>query len=84
MERTESRVELGVKEPIVVKVVMLGKSTQELVRERGITLASLLAEQGVNGQMEARVNGEVVKHSRRLADRDVILLVPKIRGGLRA
>lgn len=83
MERTESRVELGVREPIVVKVVMLGKSTQELVRERGITLANLLAEQGVNGQMEARVNGEVVTHSRRLADRDVILLVPKIRGGLR-
>jgi len=83
MERTESRVELGIREPIVVKVVMLGKSTQELVRERGITLAALLAEQGVNGQMEARVNGEVVKHSRRLADRDVILLVPKIRGGLR-
>jgi len=83
MERTESRVELGIREPIVVKVVMLGKSTQELVRERGITLADLLAEQGVNGQMEARVNGEVVKHSRRLADRDVVLLVPKIRGGLR-
>ena len=83
MERTESRVELGVREPIVVKLVMLGKSTQELVRERGITLANLLAEQGVNGQMEARVNGEIVTHSRRLADRDVILLVPKIRGGLR-
>jgi sulfur carrier protein ThiS len=83
MERTESRVELGIREPIAVKVVMLGKSTQELVRERGITLADLLAEQGVNGQMEARVNGEVVKHSRRLADRDVILLVPKIRGGAR-
>lgn len=83
MERTESRMELGIQEPIVVKVVMLGKSTQELVRERGITLADLLAEQGVNGQMEARVNGEVVKHSRRLADRDVIFLVPKIRGGAR-
>ncbi len=83
MQRTEQRTELGIREPIVVKVVMLGKSTQELVRERGITLANLLAEQGVNGQMEARVNGEVVKHSRRLADRDVILLVPKIRGGLR-
>ena len=62
---------------------MLGKSTQELVRERGISLADLLAEQGVNGQVEARVNGEVSTHSRRLADRDVILLVPKIRGGVR-
>ncbi len=83
MQRTEQSTNLGVREPIAVKLVMLGKSTQELVRERGITLASLLAEQGVNGQMEARVNGEVVTHSRRLADRDVILLVPKIRGGLR-
>ncbi len=83
MQRTEQSTNLGIQEPIVVKVVMLGKSTQELVRERGITLANLLAEQGVNGQMEARVNGEVVTHSRRLADRDVILLVPKIRGGLR-
>ena len=83
MQRTEQSTNLGVREPIVVKLVMLGKSTQELVRERGITLANLLAEQGVNGQMEARVNGEVVTHSRRLADRDVILLVPKIRGGLR-
>ena len=83
MQRTEQSTNLGVKEPIVVKLVMLGKSTQELVREGGLTLANLLAEQGVNGQMEARVNGEVVTHSRRLADRDVILLVPKIRGGLR-
>ena len=81
MERTESRVELGVRAPIVVKVVMLGKSTQELVRERGVTLADVLAEQGVNGYMEAWVNGEIATHSRRLADRDVILLVPKIRGG---
>ena len=84
MQRAEQSTNLGIREPIVVKVVMLGKSTQELVRERGLTLANLLAEQGVNGQMEARVNGEVVTHSRRLADRDVILLVPKIRGGLRA
>ncbi len=83
MQRTEQSTNLGIREPIIVKVVMLGKSTQELVRERGLTLANLLAEQGVNGQMEARVNGEVVTHSRRLADRDVILLVPKIRGGLR-
>lgn len=83
MQRTESRVELGVREPIAVKVVMLGKSTQELVRERGTTLGDILAEQGVAGQVEARVNGETAKLSRRLADRDTILLVPKIRGGSR-
>ena len=83
MQRTEQRTELGVREPIVVKVVMLGKSTQELVREPGTTLADILTEQGVGRQVEARVNGEIAKHSRRLSDRDVILLVPKIRGGLR-
>jgi sulfur carrier protein ThiS len=83
MQRTEQRTELGVREPIVVKVVMLGKSTQELVREPGTTLAEILTEQGVARQVEARVNGEVAKPTRRLADRDVILLVPKIRGGIR-
>ena len=76
------RTELGVREPIAVKVVMLGRSTQELVRDPGTTLADILAEQGVAGQVEARVNGETTSPSRRLADRDVILLVPKIRGGL--
>ncbi|HEV8306806.1 MAG TPA: MoaD/ThiS family protein [Methylomirabilota bacterium] len=77
------RTELGVREPIAVKLVMLGKSTQELVRDPGTTLGDILAEQGINGQVEVRVNGESVSHSRRLADRDVILLVPKIRGGNR-
>jgi len=77
------RTELGVREPIAVKLVMLGKSTQELVRDPGTTLGDILAEQGVAGQVEVRVNGESVSHSRRLADRDVILLVPKIRGGSR-
>jgi hypothetical protein len=77
------RTELGVREPIAVKVVMLGRSTQELVRDPGITLGDILAEQGVTGQVEARVNGDTANSSRRLADRDVILLVPKIRGGLR-
>ncbi len=77
------RTELGIREPIVVKLVMLGKSTQELVRDPGTTLGDILAEQGVNGQVEVRVNGESVNASRRLADRDVILLVPKIRGGIR-
>lgn len=75
--------ELGVREPIAVKLVMLGKSTQELVRDPGITLGDILAEQGVAGQVEVRVNGETANPSRRLADRDVILLVPKIRGGAR-
>ena len=77
------RTEVGIREPIAVKVVMLGRSTQELVRDPGTTLGDILSEQGVAGQVEARVNGETTNPSRRLADRDVILLVPKIRGGLR-
>ena len=77
------RTELGVREPIAFKLVMLGKSTQELVRDPGTTLADVLTDQGVAGQMEVRVNGEPAKPSRRLADRDVVLLVPKIRGGAR-
>ena len=76
------RTELGVREPIAVKVVMLGRSTRELIRDPGTTLGDVLAEQGVAGQVEARVNGETASPSRRLADRDVVLLVPKIRGGL--
>jgi hypothetical protein len=77
------RMELGVREPIAVKLVILGKSTQELVRDPGTTLGDILAEQGVANQVEVRVNGETGKSTRRLADRDVILLVPKIRGGNR-
>jgi sulfur carrier protein ThiS len=77
------RAELGVREPIAVKLVMLGTSTQELVRDPGTTLGDVLAEQGVSGQVEVRINGESANRSRRLADRDVILLVPKIRGGAR-
>jgi molybdopterin converting factor small subunit len=76
------RTELGIREPIAVKVVMLGRSTRELIRDPGTTLGDILAEQGVAGQVEARVNGETAGLSRRLADRDVVLLVPKIRGGL--
>ena len=77
------RTELGVREPIAVKLVMLGKSTQELVRDPGTTLGDILAEQGVAGQVEVRVNGQTAKPTRRLVDRDVVLLVPKIRGGVR-
>jgi molybdopterin converting factor small subunit len=77
------RTELGVREPIAVKLVILGKSTQELVRDPGTTLGDILAEQGVANQVEVRVNGETAKSTRLLADRDVVLLVPKIRGGLR-
>ena len=42
--------------------------------------AKMLAWQG---QVEARVNGETANPVGALADRDVVLLVAKIRGGAR-
>ena len=68
-------------EPVVVKIVTLGKSTQEVRRERPFTLDSLLAELGVNGGLEVRVNGQAVKHTQLLAHGDTVLMVPKIKGG---
>lgn len=76
-----SRQILDQKEPIAVKVVMLGKSAQEFVRDEPFTLGSLLTEMGIDGQMEARVNGQVAEKGRVLKPGDMVLLVPKIRGG---
>ena len=69
------------RETIVVKIVTLGKSTQEVRRDTPFTLDSLLAEIGVNGGIEVRVNGQAVERSRPLAHGDTVLLVPKIKGG---
>ena len=66
---------------VVVKVVTLGKSTQEVRRDNPFTLDSLLTELGVNGGLEVRVNGQAVKRSRLLAHGDTVLMVPKIKGG---
>ncbi len=69
------------KEPIVVKIVTLGKSTQEIRRDSPLTLDSVLKEIGVNGGLEVRVNGQAVKPTRLLTHGDTVLLVPKIKGG---
>jgi len=69
------------RETVVVKVVTLGKSTQEIRRETPFTLDSLLKELGVNGGLEVRVNGQTVERKRPLAHGDTILMVPKIKGG---
>ena len=66
---------------VVVKIVTLGRSTQEVRREGPFTLDSLLAELGVNGGLEVRVNGQAVERTRRLAHGDTVLMVPKIKGG---
>ena len=69
------------RETIVVKIVTLGKSTQEVRRDTPFTLESLLTEVGVNGGLEVRVNGQTVERTRQLAHGDTVLLVPKIKGG---
>lgn len=67
---------------VVVKVVMMGKNVATFVRQEPLTLDSLLKEVGVNGQMEVRVNGAIVDRHHKLATGDMVLIVPKIRGGL--
>ena len=69
------------RETIVVKVVTLGKSTQEVRRDTPCTLDSVLTEVGVNGGLEVRVNGQAVERTRQLMHGDTVFLVPKIKGG---
>ena len=76
-----SPVTLDRKSAITVKVVTMGKGVTNFVREEPLSLASLLQELGVNGQMDVRVNGATVEKTHRLADGDQVLIVPKIRGG---
>ncbi len=66
---------------ITVKVVAMGKGVANVVLEEPRSLQSLLQEVGVNGQMDARVNGAIVERGYQLADGDEVLVVPKIRGG---
>lgn len=76
-----SPVMLDKKSAIAVKVVTMGKGVTNFVREEPLSLATLLQELGVNGQMDVRVNGATVEKTHRLADGDQVLIVPKIRGG---
>lgn len=76
-----SPVMLDKKSAIAVKVVTMGKGVTNFVREEPLSLATLLRELGVNGQMDVRVNGATVEKTHRLADGDQVLIVPKIRGG---
>ena len=71
------------KNSITVKIVTMGKGITNYVGDESLTLGRLLEELGVNGQMDVRVNGATVDKSYTLADADQILVVPKIRGGVR-
>lgn len=66
---------------VTVKVVMMGKNVTTVARPEPFILGDLLKEIGVNGQMEVRVNGTAVGRDHRLAPGDMILIVPKIKGG---
>ncbi|MBW8057650.1 MAG: hypothetical protein V3R69_00205 [candidate division NC10 bacterium] len=66
---------------VEVKVVMMGKNVTTYVGKEPLSLGELLTEMGTNGNTEVRVNGVTVDKTHRLATGDMILVVPKIRGG---
>lgn len=66
---------------VAVKVVMMGKNVSTFVGKDPFSLGELLQEVGTNGNTEVRVNGVAVDKSHRLASGDMVLIVPKIRGG---
>ncbi len=66
---------------VAVKVVMMGKSITTYVGKDPLSLDELLTEMGTNGKTEVRVNGLTVDKTHRLASGDMVLIVPKIRGG---
>ena len=66
---------------VEVKVVMMGKNVTTYVGKEPLSLGELLQEVGTNGNTEVRVNGVAVDKSHRLASGDMVLIVPKIRGG---
>lgn len=66
---------------IAVKVVMMGKNVTTFVGQDPLSLGKLLQEIGTNGNTEVRVNGVAVEKDHRLASGDMVLIVPKIRGG---
>ncbi len=66
---------------VEVKVVMMGKNVTTYVGKEPLSLGELLTEMGTNDNTEVRVNGVTVDKTHRLATGDMILVVPKIRGG---
>ncbi|MDZ4340390.1 MAG: hypothetical protein U1B94_09275 [candidate division NC10 bacterium] len=66
---------------VAVKVVMMGKTITTYFGKDPLSLGDLLAEIGTNGNTEVRVNGLTVEKTHRLAPGDMVLIVPKIRGG---
>lgn len=66
---------------VAVKVVMMGKNVTTYHGKDPLSLGDLLIEMGTNGNTEVRVNGATVDKSHRLRSGDMVLVVPKIRGG---
>jgi sulfur carrier protein ThiS len=66
---------------VAVKVVMMGKNVTTYHGKDPLSLDELLTEMGTNGNTEVRVNGVTVDKNHRLTSGDMVLVVPKIRGG---
>lgn len=68
---------------IEVRMVSMGKSVQKFVREKGINVGDFLDQVGVDATMDFRVNGSIAERTRKLEHGDQVLIVPKIKGGLK-
>ncbi|MBW8005258.1 MAG: hypothetical protein FVQ06_05665 [candidate division NC10 bacterium] len=66
---------------VAVKVVMMGKNVTTFHGKEPLSLGDVLAEMGTTGNTEVRVNGVTVDKTHRLTSGDMVLVVPKIRGG---
>jgi sulfur carrier protein ThiS len=72
---------LDKEQTVAVKVVMMGKNVTTYHGKDPLSLNDLLATMGTNGTTEVRVNGATVDRNHRLKSGDMVLVVPKIRGG---
>ncbi len=83
MSPTMLEQERTTRNPVTVKIIMMGQGITNYVVDESLTLGGLLEQIKLNDQMEVRVNGATVDKSYRLGNADQVLVVPKIRGGSR-
>lgn len=70
------------KNPIFVKVAQLGKPVSEVTLEDGATVKDALAAAGVGAVKTVHVNNIKSSVKQEVADGDVVLVVPDIKGGI--
>lgn len=67
-----------------VRIVQLGKGVFQYAAEPGATVAAGLQAAGITpGALDIRVNGRPASPDQELADRDLVTIVPMIKGGAR-